>query len=138
MKSFFLVVLLASSFLLAPGAIAKKKELKVVPSTVVISVEQIPDGTVAFVVPVTFKTKKVNILSAESNANGSLVVFSQEGIGIIKTDGNLPSTIELTVNLKGVKKGKTKLTLGEVVDKLGGTPIPGVTASTTTQRIKVK
>lgn len=147
MKSFFIkvfsvfvAVLLLSNFLFfTQDAIAKKKkELKPVPSTVVISVEQIPDGTVAFVVPVSFKTNKVNILSAESDSTGSLVVFSQEGVGIIKTDGNLPTEVEFTVTFKGIKKGKTKLSLGQVVDKLGGTPIEGIVATTTTTRIKVK
>lgn len=146
MKSFFIkvfsvfvAVLLLSNFLFfTQDAIAKKKELKPVPSTVVISVEQIPDGTVAFVVPVSFKTNKVNILSAESDSTGSLVVFSQEGVGIIKTDGNLPTKVEFTVTFKGIKKGKTKISLGQVVDKLSGTPIEGIVATTTVKRIKVK
>ena len=136
--SIFVTILLVSNFLFTQDAFAKKKELKTVPSIVVISVEQIPDGTVAFVVPLSFKTNKVNILSAESNSDGSLVVFSQEGVGIIKTDGNLPATVELSVTFKGIKKGKTKLSLGQAVDKLGGAPIEGIVATTTVTRIKVK
>jgi len=146
MKSYFrkmllvlMAVLFASAFLFAPDSLAKKKKPKVArPNNAVIFVEQVPGGLMGLVVPTSFNAAIVNILSAETDAESSLVVFNQEGIGLIKTDGDLPSTFSFTATFKGLKKGKTTFSLGEVVDKLGGTPIEGAVASTTVKKIKVK
>ena len=103
-----------------------------------ISVKQVPEGTVGLVVPLSFNANFVNISSVGSDSDGALVVFSQGGVGIIQTNGNLPSTFRLTVIFNALQRGKTKITLGEVVDKLGGTAIPGAIAKTKIKKIKVK
>ncbi len=114
--SIFIAVFLIASFLFAPDSFAKSKPktLKTTQKNIVISVDQVPENTV------------------------SLVVFNQSGVGLIQTNGNLPSMFNLTVNFKGLKRGKTDVTTGEVVDKLGGTPIDGAVATTKTKKIKVK
>lgn len=138
--SIFALAVFISAFIFAPDSLAKKKPkvLKARPGDAVIFVEQVPGGLMGLVVPVSFNTAIVNILSAETDAESSLVVFNQEGVGLIKTEGDLPSTFSFTATFKGLKKGKTTFSLGEVVDKLGGTPIEGAVASTTVKKIKVK
>lgn len=138
--SIFATAVFISAFIFAPDSLAKKKPkvLKARPDNAVIFVEQVPGGLMGLVVPVSFNTAIVNILSAETDAESSLVVFNQEGVGLIKTEGDLPSTFSFTATFKGLKKGKTTFSLGEVVDKLGGTPIEGAVASTTVKKIKVK
>ena len=133
-----LLILLAFNFLFTPESFAKPKKVKVSPSNIVISVDQIPDGLKSLAVGLTFKTKFVNISAVESDLEGSLAVFGQNGVGVIKTDGNLPSMFNFTVTFKGLKKGKTKILLGEVADKIGGTAIEGAVATTTTKKIRVK
>ncbi len=140
--SIFTAALLIFSFLFAPDSFAKSKakpkSLKVAPKQMVVSVDQIPENTVSLVVPLTFDSNIVNILSVSSSSDGALVVFNQNGVGLIQTSGNLPSMFNLIVNFKGVKRGKTNISTGEVVDKLGGTPIEGAIATTKTKKIKAK
>jgi hypothetical protein len=134
----FLAILCISNFLVVPEAFAKPKTLKTTPKSVLIIVDQIPDNTISFVVPVTLDKTIVNISAAKSDSTGSLVVFSQDGVGIIKTNGNLPSSVKFTLTLKGLKRGKTDFSVGQVVDKLGGSAIDGATVSTKVKKIKIK
>lgn len=139
--SIFTVVLLVSSFLFAPDSFAKAKKsksLKAAPKKITISVDQVPENTVSLVVPLTFDSNIINIASVSSSSDGALVVFNQSGVGLIQTSGNLPSMFNVIVNFKGVKRGKTNIANGEVVDKLGGTPIEGAVATTAVKKIKVK
>lgn len=145
MKSFFrksifvfIVVTFVSNFLFIPSSFAKPKALKAVPKKVIVSVDQIPENLVAFVVPLTFDKNIINIADATSNLSGALVVFSQDGVGVIQTKGNLPSMFDFSINFKGLARGKTTILAGEVVDKLGGTPIEGVVAKAKVKKIKVK
>ncbi|GEM_PF-6000639 len=133
-----LLILLAFNFLFAPESFAKPKKVKVSPSSIVISVDQIPDGLRSLAVGLTFKTKFVNISAVESDLEGSLAVFGQNGVGVIKTDGNLPAMFNFTVTFKGLKRGKTTILTGEVADKIGGTAIQGAVAETKAKKIKVK
>ena len=134
----FAIVLFVFNFLLLQESFAKPKSLKVAPKKITVSVDQVPDNLVSLVVPLTFDTSIVNISAAGSNAGGSLVVFSQGGVGIIKTNGNLPSMFNLTVTFKGLLRGKSSISAGEVVDKLGGMAIQDAVAITKTKKIKVK
>ena len=143
MRSFFVkavlfFVIVGFSFSFATDSFAKPKSLKAVPKKVLISVDQVPENLVSLVVPLTFDANVVNILSAESNSKDSLVVFSQNGVGIVQTTGNLPSMFNLSVTFSGLKRGKTSISTGEIVDKLGGAPIEGAVARVKVKKIKVK
>lgn len=133
-----LLILLTFNFLFVPMSFAKPKKIKASPNSIVISVDQIPNGLKSLAVGLTFKTKFVNISAVESDLEDSLAVFGQNGVGVIKTNGNLPTMFNFTVTFKGLKRGKTTISTGEVADKIGGTVIEGAVATTTTTKIKVK
>lgn len=145
MRSFFLkvflislAVLFVSNSLFIQNSFAKPKALKPSPKQIIISVNQVPDGQQSLVVPLTFDKTIVEITAAKSDLSGALTVFSQDGVGVIQTNGNISSMLKLTVTFKGLKRGKTDISTGAVVDKLGGTAISGATALTKTKKIKVK
>lgn len=145
MRSFFLktfsillAVLFVSNFLFIQDSSAKSKALKPSPKKIKISVDQVPDGQQSLVVPITFDKTILEITQASSDLSGALVVFSQDGVGVIQTNGNIASMFNLTVSVKGLKRGKTDISTGAVVDKLGGTAISGAIAQTKTKKIKVK
>lgn len=141
MKSFFLKIIsicLVFSFWSVSDVHAKPKALKPAPKKVEVIVQNVPDGQVSLVVPLTFDKTIVEITEAMSNVSGGLTVFGQDGVGVIQTNGSLPSQINLSLTFKGLKRGKTNIAAGVVVDKLGGTPIEGATAKTGAKKIKVK
>lgn len=138
MKSKLTILLVLISLLSMPFALAKPKKLNPAPKKITVSVSQIPSGQVALVAPLTFDKTLIEISEAMSNVSGALTVFSQDGVGVIQTNGNLPSSLNFVITFKGLKRGKTDITTGEVVDKIGGTPISGATAESKTKKIKVK
>ena len=132
------MVLLALNFLYSSASFAKPKKIKVSPASIIVSADQVPENLKSLAVPLTFKTKLVNISAVESDVEDVLAVFGQNGVGVIKTTGSLPSMFNFTVTFKGLKKGNTKISVGEVTDKIGGTAIEGAVASTTATKIRVK
>lgn len=145
MRSFFLkafsislAILFISNSLFIQDSLAKTKALKPSPKQIIVSVDQIPDGQQSLVVPLTFDKTVVEVTAAKSDLSGALTVFSQDGVGVIQTNGNISSMLKLTVTFKGLKRGKTDISTGIVADKLNGTPISGATALTKTKKIKVK
>lgn len=141
MKSFLIKILsfcIIANSLFIQNAEAKPKTFKPAPKKILISVDAVPDGQQSLVVPLTFDKTVLEISEAKSNLSGALTVFSQDGVGIIQTNGNISSMFNLNVTFKGLKRGKTAISTGAIVDKLNGTPISGATAATKTKSIKVK
>ncbi len=141
MKSFFAKTLLLSllvNLLCIPVSFAKPKKLKPAPSKTEVIVDGVPDGTLALVVPLVLDSSVVEISSATSNVGSALVVTDKTSVGILQTSGSLPSMINFSVSFKGLKRGKTTVSAGEVTDKKGGTAISGVTATSSAKKVKVK
>ena len=134
----FTLVLFFFNCLHIPSSFAKPKSLKAVPKKTIISVDQVPENLVSLVVPLTFDTNVINISSASSTVDGALIVFGQNGVGIVQTSGNLPSMFNVTVNFKAIQRGKTDISVGEIVDKIDGTLIEGAFAKSSAKKIKVK
>lgn len=100
------------------------------PSQAVITVSGVPTGTKGLAVEVTVDAAVVTLGSATSSVSGALVVTGSmsEGVGIIGTTGDLPASFTITVPLTGVKAGMSALSVGKVLDMLGGTAITGASA----------
>ena len=97
------------------------------PSEAVITVSGVPTGTQGLAVEVTVDTAVVTLGSASSSVSGALVVTGSmsEGVGLISTSGDLPGNFTVTVPFAGVATGTSMVTVGQVLDMLGGTPITG-------------
>lgn len=109
------------------------------PSQAVITVSGVPTGTKGLAVEVTVDTSIVTLGSASSSVSGALAVTGSmsEGVGIISTSGDLPASFTITVPLTGVKVGSSMLTVGMVLDMLGGTAITGASAAVDKDTIAV-
>ena len=116
------------SFCIGPSA----KAQVATPSKAVITVSGVPSGTTGLAVEVTVDTSIVTLSSsATSSVSGALVVVGSmsEGVGIIGTSGNLPTSFTIDAPLTGVANGTSMLTVGMVLDMLGGTAITGASAA---------
>lgn len=125
---FFLLSLVLFSVLKANSQSVRP----VIPSEAVISINGVPTGTKALTVEVTVDTSIVALSSsATSNVSGALVVTGSmsEGVGIIDTTGDLPSSFSITVPFTGVSEGTSMITLGMILDMIGGMPIANAIAS---------
>lgn len=109
------------------------------PSQAVITVSNVPTGTKALAVEVTVDTAVIKLGSATSDVSGALVVAgsNSEGVGVIATTGELPSTVKLTVPLTGVAAGTSMFSVGKVLDMIGGTEIAGATAAVDVSSVTV-
>ena len=101
------------------------------PSQAVITVSGVPSGTTGLAVEVTVDTAVVTLGSASSDVSGGLVVVGSmsEGVGVIGTSGDLPTSFAITLPLTGVASGTSMVAVGNVLDMLGGTVIAGASAS---------
>jgi hypothetical protein len=101
------------------------------PNQAVITVSGVPASTNSLAVEITVDTMIVKIASASSDVSGALVVTgsNSEGVGIVATSGSLPTSIMITLPLTGVAAGTSMVSVGKVLDKLGGTQITGATAA---------
>ena len=101
------------------------KALTASPSQAVITVSGVPTGTQGLAVEVTVDTSVVTLGSATSSVSGALAVTGSmsEGVGVISTSGDLPTTFTITVPLTGVAIGTSMIAVGNVLDKIGGTAI---------------
>ncbi len=101
------------------------------PSQAVITVSGVPTGTTGLAVSVTVDTSVVTLGSASTSVSGGLAVTGSmsEGVGIISTSGDLPASFTITVPFTGVVAGTSMVTVGSVLDMIGGTAIAGATAA---------
>ena len=126
----FIMLLLAGLYLLVNGPVAKAQT--VTPSEATITVSGVPSGTKGLAVEVTVDTSVVTLdAGASTSVAGAqpLVGGMSEGIGIIGFGGDLPASFTITVPFIGVTAGMSSVAVGNVLDKLGGTPLTGVSAS---------
>ena len=109
------------------------------PSQAVITVSGVPTGTQGLAVEVTVDTAVVTLISATSDVSGALVVTGSmsEGVGIINASGDLPASFTITVPLTGAAAGTSALSVGMVLDMLGGTEIVGASASVDVSSVTV-
>ena len=101
------------------------------PSQAVITVSGVPASTNGLAVEVTVDTSIVKLgSSATSDVSGSLVVVDgmSAGVGIISTSTALPASFTITVPFDGVAAGTSMVTVGNVLDMLGGSAIAGASA----------
>ncbi|MBI1858570.1 MAG: hypothetical protein HYR97_05600 [Candidatus Melainabacteria bacterium] len=107
------------------------------PSTATITVSGVPTGTNSLAVEVTVDSSVLTLSSASSDVSGSLAVTGAEGVGIVSTSGDLPASFTVTVNLGGVAAGTSMVTVGMVLDMIGGTEIAGASASSDVSSVTV-
>ena len=110
------------------------------PSQAVITVSGVPTGTAGLAVGVTVDTAVVTLSSsASSDVSGSLVVVDSmsAGVGIINTSGNLPASFTITAPFTGVAAGTSMVSVGNVLDMLGGTAIAGAMATVNISSVTV-
>ena len=100
------------------------------PSQGVITVSGVPAGTTGLAVETTVDTAFITLGSASSSVSGALVVTGSmsEGVGIISTSGDLPASFTITVPFTGVAAGTSMVSVGNVLNMLGGTAIAGASA----------
>lgn len=102
------------------------------PSQAVITVSGVPASTQGLAVEVTVDSSVVTLGSPTATATGVtlLGVPGNNGVGAIVGDINsfIPSSVTLTVPLVGVAAGTSMITIGNVLDKIGGTALAGATA----------
>lgn len=113
--------------------------LLVTPSQTIISISGVPINTASLAIPITLDTSIVTLGSPTSSVSGTLIVAGSrsEGIGIINTNGSLPSSFTITVPLVGIMAGSSMLSVKNALDMLGGSIINGVSASTNVNSINV-
>lgn len=110
------------------------------PSQAVISVSGVPTGNMGAAVEVTVNTSVVKLgSSASTDVSGGLVVVDSmsAGVGIISFDADLPASFMITVPLEGVSEGSSALSVGNVLDMLGGTALVGASASVDVSSVTV-
>lgn len=120
-----LVVLLVLSFF---GYSPKAKAQTASPSQATISVSGVPAGTKSLAVEVTVDSAVLTLGSASTTVGGALAVTGMEGVGIVATSGELPESFDITVTFTGVAEGMSSVTVGMVLDMIGGTEIAGASA----------
>lgn len=128
-----LLFVLGFSFLQAEAQTAS-------PSQAVISVSGVPTGNMGAAVEVTVNTAVVKLgSSASTDVSGGLVVVDSMslGVGIISFDADLPASFMITVPLEGVSEGSSALSVGNVLDMLGGTALTGASASVDVSSVTV-
>lgn len=130
-----LVMLLLSGMFYMPFAKAQTAS----PAQAVITVSDVPTGTQGLAVEVTVDTTVVTLGSATSSVSGALAVTGSmsEGVGVISTSGDLPTSFTITVPLTGVAAGTSMFAVGNVLDKIGGTAITGASAMADTSSVTV-
>lgn len=107
------------------------------PSSAEITVSGVPTGTKSLAVAITFDAGVLSLSSASTSVSGALAVTGAEGVGIVKTDGDLPDSFTITVNLGGKAEGTSAFTVGDVLDKIGGTALAGASASSNVSSVTV-
>ncbi len=110
------------------------------PSQAVITVSGVPTGTTGLAVEVTVDTGVITLSSsASSSVSGGLVVTDSAsmGVGIIGTSGDLPASFTITVPFTAVAAGTSMVSVGSVLDMLGGAAIAGATASVNASSVTV-
>lgn len=128
-----LLFVLGFSFLQAEAQTAS-------PSQAVISVSGVPTGNMGAAVEVTVNTAVVKLgSSASTDVSGGLVVVDSMslGVGIISFDADLPASFMITVPLEGVSEGSSALSVGNVLNMLGGTALTGASASVDVSSVTV-
>lgn len=129
-----LVCLLVAGVFVSPAVNAQTAD----PSTATITVSGVPDGTSSLAVELTIDTAVISLPSASTDASGALAVAGNNGIGIANLEGgSLPASFTITVNISGVADGTSALTVGNVVDKIGGTAIAGASAASDVTSVTV-
>lgn len=133
----FVVLLLVGLYFINHGLIAKAQTAT--PSEATITVSGVPAGTKGLAVEVTVNTSVITLGSASSDVSGGLVVVGSmsEGVGIIGTSGDLPTSFTITVPFTGVTEGTSSVAVGQVLDMLGGTVITGASASVSANSVTV-
>jgi hypothetical protein len=107
------------------------------PSTATVTVSGVPTGTSSLAVEVTTDASVLTLSSASTDVSGALAVTGAEGVGIVSTSGDLPESFTVTVTLGGVADGTSALTVGMVLDMIGGTEITGASASSDVSSVTV-
>lgn len=132
-----LVMLLLIGFFVYSWPSAKAQTAT--PSQGVITVSGVPASTNGLAVEVTVDTAVVTLGSGSSSVSGGLVVVGSmsEGVGIISTGGALPDNFTITVPFTGVAEGTSMVSVGQVLDMLGGTAIAGASASVDVSSVTV-
>ncbi len=128
--SWVLVLLLMVSFFTLNLHAAKAQTAT--PNQAVITVSGVPAGNNGLAVEVTVDTAVVKLgSSASSDVSGSLAITDSmsAGVGIISTSATLPATFMVTVPLEGVVAGMSNVTVGMVLDMLGGAALTGASAT---------
>lgn len=110
------------------------------PQEIVVTVSDIPVGTESLSVETVLDTNIVKLSSsATSSLNGALVVVNSASTGfdVHSTQGNMPPSFTVTIPLEIVSVGTSELTIGRILDMLGGAEIVGATATANVNSITV-
>ncbi|MBI3591299.1 MAG: hypothetical protein HY094_08000 [Candidatus Melainabacteria bacterium] len=110
------------------------------PAQATITVSGVPTGTKGLAVEVTVDTAVVTLdSSASSSVSGALVVTGSmsEGVGVISTSSDLPASFTITAPFKGVTAGTSMVSVGKVLDMIGGTAIAGASAMVDVSSVSV-
>lgn len=113
------------------------KALELNPKQIEVNLSGIPSGLISLAIEYSIDTSIVEVESASTNIPGVLAVAGESGIGLLSTLSELPTNITITLNLKEVAAGTSSFQIGNVLDKIGGSLIPGASASAGTSSIEV-
>lgn len=116
---------LVFAMLLATGMLLNipAKAQVATPSQAVITVSGVPDNTTSLAVEVTVDSSVITLGSPSTSVSGALGISGGNGVGVVATSGNLPSSLTITVPLTGVAAGTSMITIGAVKDTLAGTGV---------------
>ena len=129
--------LLVMLLLMGMFGMPKAKAQTATPSEAKITVSGVPTGTKSLAVEVTVDAAVISLASATTTVSGGLAVTGSNGVGILSTSGDLPASLDITVTLGGVAAGTSAVTIGKVLDMIGGTEIAGASATSDVSSVTV-